>query len=90
MNSAKINEKKINFINQIKFAEPKIIFICIKKRKIYKGNDYDKIYEVLSKLRSEDLRINNTLNDLEIMISNKTAIVKQQQVYIKIDKILLD
>ena len=44
--SLKFNEKKINFINRLKFAEHKIF--CIDVYKIYEGDDSDKIYEVLS------------------------------------------
>ena len=45
---SKIQRKKINFINRLKNAEIKIICICVDVYKIYEGDDYDKVYEVLS------------------------------------------
>ena len=44
---SKIQRKKINFINRLKYAEVKIFSICVDVYKIYEGNDYDKVYEVL-------------------------------------------
>ena len=41
----------MNFLNRLKFAEHKIFCICIEVYKIYEGNDFDKIYEALSKLK---------------------------------------
>ena len=58
---SKIQRKKINFINRLKYAELKIFCICMDVYKIYKGDDYDKIYEVLSRLKNKKLNINNTL-----------------------------
>ena len=58
---SKIQRKKINFINRLKYAEVKIFSICVDLYKIYEGNDYDKIYEVLSILKNKKLKINNTL-----------------------------
>ena len=43
---SKIQRKKINFINRLKYAEVKIFSICVDVYKIYEGNDYDRIYEV--------------------------------------------
>ena len=43
--------KKINFINRSKYAELKIFCICVDVYKIYEGNDYDKIYKVLSTIK---------------------------------------
>ena len=48
---SKIQRKRINFTNRIKYAELKIFCICIDVCKIYEGNDFDKIYEVLSILK---------------------------------------
>ena len=42
---SKIQRKKINFINRLKYAEQKIFCICINIYKIYEGDDYDKIYK---------------------------------------------
>ena len=47
----KIQRKRINFINRIKYAEHKIFCICVDVYEIYEGNNYDKIYEVLSTLK---------------------------------------
>ena len=50
---SKIQHKKINFINRLKYAEVKIFSICVDVYKFYEGNDYDKIYEVLSTLKKK-------------------------------------
>ena len=57
----RIQQKKINFINRLKHAEQKIICICIDVYKIYEGNDFVKIYEVLSFLKNRKLKTNNIL-----------------------------
>ena len=44
---SKIQRKKINFINRLKYAEVKIFSICLDLYKIYEGDDYDEIYKVL-------------------------------------------
>ena len=54
MNSVKNKEKKINFINRLKYAEVKIFCICIDVYKIYEGDDYDEIYKVLSILKNKN------------------------------------
>ena len=61
MSSLKYNERKQNFVNRLKYAEEKIFRICIDIYKTYEGNDYDKIYEVLSTLENKKLKINNIL-----------------------------
>ena len=58
---SKIQRKKINFINRLKYAEQKIFCICIDVYKNYEGIDYDEIYKVLSTLKNKKLKINNTL-----------------------------
>ena len=58
---SKIQRKKIIFINRLKYAEQKIFCICIDVYKMYEGNIYDKIYEVLSTLKNKKLKINKTL-----------------------------
>ena len=58
---SKIQRKKINFINRLKKAEVKIIFICVDVYKIYEGDDFDEIYKVLSTLKNKKLKINNIL-----------------------------
>ena len=50
----------MNFINRLKYAENKIFFsICTEVYEKYEGNDYDKIYEVLSTLENKKLKTNN-------------------------------
>ena len=53
--------KKINFIDRLKYAEQKMICICIDVYKVYEGDDYDKIYEVLSTLKNKKWKTNNIL-----------------------------
>ena len=48
---SKIQRKKINFINRLKYAEQKIFCICIDVYKIYEYDDYCEIYKVLSILK---------------------------------------
>ena len=45
---SKIQRKKNNFINRLKYAEFKIFSICVDVYRIYDEDDCDKIYEVLS------------------------------------------
>ena len=47
---SKIQRKKINFINRLKYAEQKIFCICKDLCMIYDGKAYDEIYKVLSTL----------------------------------------
>ena len=61
---SKIQRKKINFINRLKYAEVKIFCICIDLYKIYEGDDFDEIYKVLSTLKNKKLKINNTLMEI--------------------------
>ena len=64
MNYQKDKEKKINFINRLKYAEVKIFAICVDLYKIYEGDNYDEIYKVLSTLKNKKLNINNTLIEI--------------------------
>ena len=61
---SKIQRKKINFINRIKYAEVKMFSICVDVYKIYERDDYDEIYNVLSTLKNKKMKINNTLTDI--------------------------
>ena len=60
---SKIQRKKINFINRLKYAEQKIFCISIDVYKIYDGDDFNEIYEVLSTLKNKKLKINSILID---------------------------
>ena len=48
---SKIQRKKINFINRLKYAGVKIFSICVDVYKIYEGDDFNEIYKVLSTLK---------------------------------------
>ena len=48
---SKIQRKKINFINRLKYAEVKNFSICVDLYKIYDGDDFNEIYKVLSTLK---------------------------------------
>ena len=61
---SKIQRKKINFMNRLKYAEVKIFSICVDVYKIYEGDDYDQIYKILSTLKNKKLKINNTLIEI--------------------------
>ena len=45
----------------MKFVELKNFCICVDVYKIYEGNDYTKIYKVLSTLKTKKLKVNNIL-----------------------------
>ena len=61
---SKIQRKKINFINRLKYAEIKIFSICIDVYKIYQGNKFNEKYKILSTLKNKKLKINNTLIEI--------------------------
>ena len=61
---SKIQRRKTNFINRLKYAEVKIISICIDVYKIYEGDDFNEIYKVLSTLKNINLKINNKLIEI--------------------------
>ena len=58
---SKKQRKKLIFIKRLIYAKVKIFSICVDVYKIYEGNDFDKIYEVLSRLKKKKLKINNIL-----------------------------
>ena len=58
---SKVQRKKINFINRLKYAEQKIFCICIDLYKIYEGDDFSEIFKILSTLKTKKLKINNIL-----------------------------
>ena len=61
---SKIQRKKINFINRLKYAEVKIFSICVDVYKNYEGNDYNEIYKVLSTLKNKKLKINSNIIEI--------------------------
>ena len=56
---SKNQQKKINFINGLKYAEHKIFCIYIEVYKIHESIHYDKLYEVLTNLKNKKLKTNN-------------------------------
>ena len=66
---SKIQRKKINFINRLKYAEVEIFSICVDVYKIFEGDDYDKKYKVLSTLKNKKLKFNNILIEKYIDMS---------------------
>ena len=70
MNS-KRQRKEINFSNRLRYAEQKNFFICTDVFEIYEGNDYDKIFEILSTLKNKKLKINkNLIENYKAMLEN--------------------
>ena len=61
---SKIQRKKINFINRLKYAEVKIFSICVDLYKIYEGVDFNEIYKILSTLKNKKLKVNNKLIEI--------------------------
>ena len=48
-------------MNRIKYAEQKILCICVDVYRINDSDEYDKIFEVLSTLKIQKIKINNIL-----------------------------
>ena len=61
---SKIQRKKINFINRLKYAEVKIFSICVDVYKLYEGDDFNEIYKILSTLKNKKLKINNNIIEI--------------------------
>ena len=61
---SKIQRKKINFINRLKYSQVKIFSICVDLYKIYEGYDYYEIYKALSTLKNKKLKINIKLIEI--------------------------
>ena len=53
---SKIQRERRNLINRLKYADLKIFCICVDVYRLYEGNDYDKIYEVLSTLKDSKIK----------------------------------
>ena len=51
---SKIQRKKINFINRLKYAEQKIFSICIDLYRIYEGDDYNEVFKSSSTLKTKN------------------------------------
>ena len=56
---SKLQQK--SFVNRLKYAEVKIISICVDVYKIYGGDGFDKIFKVSSKLKLKKLKVKTTL-----------------------------
>ena len=52
---SKIKRKKINFKNRLIYAEVKMFSVSVDLNKIYEGDDFDEIYEVLLTLKNKKL-----------------------------------
>ena len=57
-------QRKKFFNNRMKYAEVKILSICVDVYKIYESDEYIRIYTVLSTLKSKKLNINNTIIEI--------------------------
>ena len=61
---SKIQRKKIDFMNRLKYAEVKIFSICVDLYKFYEADDFDEMYRVLSTLKNKKLKIDNILIEI--------------------------
>ena len=82
-------------MKRFKYAEQKIYCNCIEVYQIYEDDDYNKIFEVLSKLGNKNFKKKQLLSQsknlnkcYKILTSNKITIQGQQQVYIRVDMII--
>ena len=67
----KIQRRKINFINRLKYAEQKRFCICTEVYQLSQNNDYDKKYDVLSTLKIKKMKIKDILIEkYKIMLEN--------------------
>ena len=57
---SEIQRKKINFISRLKFSQLKLFCKGVDVYKIEESDDFDKIFEVLSALKTKKLKINKT------------------------------
>ena len=73
----KIQRKRRNFINRLKYAEHKIFCICVVVYKKYEGGLYDKLYKVLSTLKKLKLNYIVIEKYKKILTSNKISIQEQ-------------
>ena len=53
---SKIWRKKTNFIDRLKYAQPKIFCICIDIHKINESSEFKKIFEVVVELKNKKLK----------------------------------
>ena len=58
---SKTQRKKINFVNRLKNAEHKLFCICVDVYINFEGDDFDKIFELLSTLKNKKVKKNNIL-----------------------------
>ena len=49
---SQIQRKRINFIKRLKYAKHKKFCTCVDVYKIYEGNNYNKLFDVLSTLKN--------------------------------------
>ena len=50
-------QRKIIFINRLKYGEQKIFCICVGVYKIFEGDDFDEIFQALSAIKKEIKKI---------------------------------
>ena len=71
---SKIQRKRnrVNFINRLKYEEHKKFCICAEVYKFYEGDDYDRIYEVLSTSKNKQIKkiINFSIEKIKDMLEN--------------------
>ena len=65
---SKNSRNKTKIINRLDYAEHKILGICVKVNKIYEDNEYDEIYEALSKVKNKKIGTNNILTEKSIYV----------------------
>ena len=68
---SRIQRKRINLINRLKYAEFKIFCICVEVYKFQESEYYAKLFENLSTLKNKKLKTNSILiKDYKYMLEN--------------------
>ena len=77
--------KKLTFASRIKYAEQKLITIAIEIIQIYDGEDYNKMFEVLSQIKKKKLNIKKDFikyyNEMDSNYQQTQISLSQKNIY---------
>ena len=84
-------QEKINFISTLEYAEKIIFCFCIDVYEIFDGDDIEKLFVRLTRIKNSKFNFKNQLvekNTCTDKFSNKTAFQRRQKVFLKLDMII--